>query len=102
MFNLNAPQKRQLKHLKEIKEQLEVHLPKNLEEKKLLKQTDTTAFGQSVYLEKQNNIAVYKNTKVTYFSSGESFFKKYIEEINQKKRDYEESGIDKYITKKGD
>lgn len=29
-------------------------------------------------------------------------FRKYIEEINQKKRDYEESAIDKYLTKEGD
>ena len=29
-------------------------------------------------------------------------FRKHVEEINQKKRDYEESAIDKYLTKEGD
>lgn len=86
MFNLNSPQKRQLKHLREIREQFEIHLPKNLEEKKLLNQSSECAFGQSIYLEKQNNIAVYKNTKVKYLNSGESFFKKYIEELKKAKK----------------
>lgn len=85
MFSSNAPRKRQLKQLKKISEQIALTLPSNQVEEKLLKQKNEVAFAQSFYINKQNGIPVYNNSKVTYFPTGESFFEKYLEEIKKAK-----------------